>query len=55
MEENNLEHGENKCKQDGDMKIHGEHNFLHVENNKTSLHTCIREKRETRALEEIQY
>ena len=52
MEENNLEHGENKCKQDGGMKIHGENNFSHVENNKTSLHKCIREEKETRAHEE---
>ena len=52
MEENNLEYDENKCKQDGGMKIHGENNFIHAENNKTSLHKCLREEREARAHED---
>ena len=52
MEENNLEHDENKCKQDGGMRKHGENKSIHAEKNNTSLHKCLRVEREAREHEE---
>ena len=52
MEGNILEHGENKCKQDGGMRKHGENKLDHAEKNKTNIQKFLREEREAGAHED---